>query len=183
MGNLLDSLSDRCETKIRILHAIDRPVRDLTIDEVCDLSGVSRSTFYRHFKTREDFYFWYALLCGHLALDQIGRTLSWPEGMRRHFSLLAEEKEFLVYCAEREPSCGTEYMESRRREIIFETLREFRHVEVTEELRFQVACYTHLEAWAAPRWFRTHMAVDPMVFAERLEGCVPSLLHQSMQLP
>jgi AcrR family transcriptional regulator len=168
--------------KLKVMRCIDRPIRCMTIEEICEKARVSRSTFYRLFETREDFYYWYALAVGSVALDQIGRTMTWRQGMEYHFTLLYQEKVHLRYIAEREDIFNTSYIEKRREQIITKTLQDWRHVPLTPELRFQISAYTHTEAWAAPRWFRANMNIEPMEFARLLENCVPRELHEAMEL-
>lgn len=38
--------------KFKILHAVHRPLDELSVQKICRKAGISRKTFYRHFESR-----------------------------------------------------------------------------------------------------------------------------------
>lgn len=42
--------SPELRTKMKILHAVDKSLDRITIAEICENAGISRQTFYRHFR-------------------------------------------------------------------------------------------------------------------------------------
>lgn len=41
-------------TKMRILHAVNKSLDQITVSEICRNAGISRQTFYRHFESKYD---------------------------------------------------------------------------------------------------------------------------------
>jgi len=172
------------EMKMNILHAVDRDLDLMTVGEICKRSGISRQTFYRHFETKYDIILWHALLCERLYLDEIGRSLSWREGYYHHFRLLSEERHFyevsLQFSVHMAPN--ENMMPRHRREVILETLRDYRHIELTETLRFALDAFVEMESHLANKWFRSGLHPEPAVFAELMESVVPPELHAALSI-
>ena len=45
--------------KMKILHAVNKSLDQITVAEICRNAGISRQTFYRHFEDKYDFYRYY----------------------------------------------------------------------------------------------------------------------------
>lgn len=168
------------EMKMRILHAVDRPLTDITVHEICEKCGISRQTFYYHFQSKQDIAYWHADLCQQLYLDEIGRTLGWSEALHNHFAMLAEERsfyQFVVTHASPHPGDGAR-MIAHREQTLLETLAEYHGIaDPTPTLRFCVKAYAHVESTFAIQWFRRGMDTDPAEFAEMIEAIVPRELY------
>lgn len=85
----------RIRQRRRILRAMvavasREPFASITVQNVCDESGISRSTFYRNFSSIKDAAYWYQLYCATLGCYQIGRSLAIVEGHATSISLLSE---------------------------------------------------------------------------------------------
>lgn len=172
------------EMKMRILHSVDRDFECITVGEICRRCGISRQTFYRHFDAKDDILVWHAILCERLYLDEIGRSLSWREGYYHHFRLLSEERQFyqvaLQFTVHLAPNENP--MPRHRREIVLETLRDYRHIELTDSLAFAVDAFVEIESHLANKWFRSGMLLEPAIFAERMESVVPPELHAALSI-
>lgn len=90
-------LTQADETKMRVFHAIDRPIEELTVEILCRKAGISKPTFYRHFESKYDVPIWFARFMCLETLDKIGRTLTWEEGLRGYFEIGIAELEHLRY--------------------------------------------------------------------------------------
>lgn len=77
---------------LRALAAVTarKPFSAITVQNICDECGISRSTFYRSFSSIKDVAYWYQLYCAMLGLYQIGRTLNITEGHAASIRLLSE---------------------------------------------------------------------------------------------
>ena len=80
---------------MRIFHAVDRPIEELTVAAICRKAGVSKPTFYRHFDSKYDIARWISDFMNSMTLDEIGRTLTWDEGLESYFALGLSELEGL----------------------------------------------------------------------------------------
>lgn len=56
------------EAKIKILHAVDRPIEQLSLEEICARAGISRQTFYKHFDSKYSIGLWYSNFCNQYFL-------------------------------------------------------------------------------------------------------------------
>lgn len=81
--------------KMRILHAIDGSLDRITISEICQNAGISRQTFYRHFKSKYDIPSWHTIFCRQFYLNEIGRSINWETGYYHHLRLITEERVFI----------------------------------------------------------------------------------------
>lgn len=172
------------ESKLKIVHAVDRPLDEVSVEQICRGCGISRQTFYRHFDSKYAVATWYSLVCESLCLDEIGRTLTWREGLTRHFSLLERERRaFKLLAGSKERAALMEQMRCHRRDVIIETLREYQRIEPDDVLLYCVRAYTHVEERMAGEWFSDGMPTDPETFAGLLELCVPGPLYEALNTP
>lgn len=74
--------SQEASKRISVLMAFDHlcrhhPFDDITVQDICDASGVSRSSFYRSFASKYHISTWYQDLLLEASLGEAGRTLDW----------------------------------------------------------------------------------------------------------
>lgn len=77
-------------TKMKILHAVNKSLDQITVSEICRNAGISRQTFYRHFESKYDIPWWYSIFCRQFYLNEIGRTIDWKTGYYHHLRLIVE---------------------------------------------------------------------------------------------
>lgn len=174
------STSSGMRTKLSIVHAIDRPIAQMSVREICDKCGISRQTFYYHFGSKFDIPYWYADFCQTFYLDQMGRSYTCHEGFSGHFHLLLLERDMLYYSATDydKPSDKLRKIDERRHTIA-ETLTDYCDVVMTDRLGFAVQFFTYAEAEMARRWYRTRMEVPPETFADEMVCAMPSELREA----
>ena len=80
--------------KMKILHAVNKSLDQITVAEICRNAGISRQTFYRHFESKYDIPWWYSIFCRQFYLNEIGRTIDWKTGYYHHLRLIAQERDF-----------------------------------------------------------------------------------------
>ncbi|MDR1422849.1 MAG: TetR/AcrR family transcriptional regulator [Coriobacteriales bacterium] len=167
------------ETKMKILHAIDRSLQDMTVDEISSKAGISRQTFYRNFTSKYDIFTWHAIRVEKLYLDEVGRTIDWETGYHHHFRLLAQEH--VNYYAGLQYTYGVPFgidpMPAHRRQVLIETIKDFRKAELSPKIEFCVDAFAKLETELADKWFRDGLA-EPECFAEHMASMVPHLLYK-----
>lgn len=82
--------------KMKILHAVNKSLDQITVAEICRNAGISRQTFYRHFESKYDIPWWYSIFCRQFYLNEIGRTIDWKTGYYHHLRLIAQERDSSV---------------------------------------------------------------------------------------
>ena len=182
MSHHFIELPDGYKMRMRIMHAVDRPIREMTVETICEKAGVSRQTFYNHFPSRRDLALWYSSFCDEHTLREIGRSMTWREGFEAYFELLRREKSFLEYTLDR--------MEQRREERLTAAARveshlreavEGRGICVDSEMGFYLRAFSGMFVSAVSDWLNSGMSKDPATMARYVETCVPAKLHRALE--
>ena len=171
--------SKQTETKLRILHAVDRPIDQMTTTMICERAGVSRQLFYRYFDSKFDLPFWYTVECDRISISEIGRSLTWMEGLEDFFTLISEEKESLMHFAKSKESQASRHQaDERRAQILRETLAQYKNTELTSDLCFFIDSYANTFNKAFARWTQAGMGGDPVHIVYEL---VPPPLRDAVE--
>ena len=85
--------------KYRMVEAIGKcmkryPVEDITVDQIAREAGLSRQTFYRHFRDKYDLINWYFDKLLLESFDQMGSGRTVREGLERKFAFIEAERLF-----------------------------------------------------------------------------------------
>lgn len=182
-GHHMGSLEDIDEIRVRIIKAIDRPIEQLSIDDICQVASISKQTFYSRFSSKYDIANWYCARFEERTLCQIGRTLTWEEGVLAHFTTISKQSNFLRWTSYNGSKDTGEATKVRRRAAILETLQNHRKVEVDQRLQFLIEAYLDMEIFLCAEWFRVGCNPSADIFTTYYLDCVPAKLYQAMQLP
>lgn len=182
-GSIFDS--PEIKTKLKIFHAVDKSLDRITISEICENAGISRQTFYRHFKSKYDIPSWHTIFCRQFYLNEIGRTINWEIGYYQHLRLITQERDFYrksIQYTINEPFGQTVIPESRKN-VIFETLINWRHVNIDHNMRFLVETFSKLECEILNDWLRSERETDLTQWTNDLLSIVPVKLYKAMLIP
>lgn len=177
------------ETRLRIARAeadllSEARFEDLTIDQICKRAKVSRSTFYYHFDDKFDVVQWHYDYVAQRYLAETGRTLTWMQALYRNTHEVLKLRElYLGAFATRGYQSLFSYSKRRRIETLRETLRDYHHVEVDEELEFQLFALAESEVACISRWFKEGMPYDLEQLCLYLVGIVPPRLFSILDNP
>lgn len=182
--------SKNLDEKFAILTAMSKLLQDTSLDSlqisnICESSGVSKTTFYRLFLNKYEVVRWLLRIYSSEGLDQIGRTLTWREGLRYSISNLYRHH-VLIAAANRTKhalEAPQEVTYRHRQEILLETIEQYKRVEVTEKLAFQVEAWARLSTQIAAKWYREELPYSPQQYADYLESVVPSELYLLLNEP
>ena len=176
--------SPEIRTKMKILHAVDKSLDRITIAEICENAGISRQTFYRHFESKYDIPWWHSIFCRQFYLNEIGRTIDWKTGYYHHLRLIAQERDF--YRKSIQYSINTPFgqtvMPENRRTVLLDTLENYRHVTVDENMRFIVEVFSKLECEVLNDWFRSDAPTDLVRWTDDLVSLVPDRLYRALKI-
>lgn len=182
------SFSEITDLRLRVLRSIDRPIRRMSVREICSKAHISRATFYRLFSSKEEITDWWTIWCSQFYLDEIGRTLTWEEGYLGHARLVGREIDVLRIALSdglgsyKIPIFAGGLLAQRRQSVIKETLIQYRHVVLNDKLTFIITAFVQIELMQSVEWCR-HRAYSPEHYAEYIVELVPPLLYRLMQLP
>ena len=70
------------------------PVEDITVRQIAEVSGLTRQTFYRHFKDKNDLINWYFDIILHESFERMGQGETIYDGLLRKFNYIKEEALF-----------------------------------------------------------------------------------------
>ncbi len=72
------------------------PVEAITVRQLCDISGLSRQTFYRQFLDKYDLINWYFDRLLHESFKEMGSTETIYEGLVKKFDFIRSEQVFFT---------------------------------------------------------------------------------------
>ena len=170
------------ETKIKVLHAVDKPINLMSLDELCTKAGISRQTFYKHFDSKYSIALWYSNFCSTHFIFQVGRRYTWHDGLEMHFAMLCKELDFLARSAtgNLRKQLGDE-QRCRLREEWTHTLERTKGVTVDREMAFYIATFSSIVVETTGGWLLDASRSVPVDEHVRwLECCIPQPLHEAM---
>ncbi len=177
------------KTKLKVFKAFldlskDQNYDSISAKSIYTRSGVAKSTFYQHFGSKDDILHWYWGMITEAGIVQIGRSLTWEEGhyittsgIEFAFSLIkasAQSKDTL--------SGFLPYALRDRKEQIRKTLSDYKKIEITEKLKFQISALAGAEQAAMVDYFNEEKRDDIDTFVDYLISIVPRDLYEAMQL-
>lgn len=170
------------QARLRIMHAVDRSLDQITITELCARSGISRQTFYRLFSDKYSLHWWWPTFVHRFYLVEVGRTIDWETGYFHHIRLLSREKEFFHAATQYTLNISTErtVMPHFRKCAILETLQDYRHMAVDEALMFCVDSWVKTETEILTEWYRLGTVPEPEEAARLLTSIVPRRLYDAL---
>lgn len=173
------------QERIQILHAITRPIEDVTVSEICRSCGISRKRFYALFSSKYEVTHWYLNFCFSVSLYEIGRTLDWHEGIVVCLELVEEEKSFFLTDYRNLVNKDRSYywpLDAKRKEVMLDTLR-LRGVETCPaRMMLEIALYSQLVPDLIRHWLQSEEFDDAEEYASIWEDCIPRDLHVALQL-
>lgn len=173
--------NDIDDVRMRIIDAIDEPVADLTVEAICKKAGISKQTFYSRFSSKFDIANWFCAYYESMFLYEIGRTLSWEDGLYALFSTYETRRDFLQFSATHTPDNGTE-TKSRHREALKETLEHHRGVRLTQDVVFLIEAYLEIEVFLVGEWFRAGLSPCAEKFTELFIDCIPMKFYNLLNI-
>lgn len=167
--------------KVAVMRVIDRPLEDLTVDDICCRCGISRSKFYEMFKSKFDIGYWYLNLVYRLALGKIGRTLSWKEGIVASLELMDQERTYFRHTVGTPDNVPNLYwaVQGDRVASMEEILRE-RGIALTPELRVEMLLYAGNIDRMLRMWVNAEVDMSREQFADLWIDCIPDGLFAAL---
>lgn len=168
-------------TRLAIVDAVDEPVDTITVQHICEGCGISRGTFYNHFHSKYDIQPWFVQTVMEKTVDQVGRTVSWTQGIADYLYVLSCKERFNRCAGSRPEACDV--LERHRRVAIAKTLETYRGMRLTKGQRLLVDHYVESEVRLCVRWFSGGLPNDLDALCDLFESSVPLWLHDALELP
>lgn len=154
-------------------------VDKITVKQIVDQCGVTRPTFYRHFKDKYDLINWYFDRLAQKSFKQMGISLTLREGLVRKFEFIKGEGKFFAAAFSSESqNCLMEY----DYECIYQFYCEIIHKQgiekISEELEFLLRMYCRGSIAMTVEWATKGMKLLPQQLADRLIEALPPRLYE-----
>ncbi len=163
--------------------AAEKDFDRISVREIYDLAGVSKSTFYNNFQDKNAIIHWHYDMVMGAGANKIGRTLSWEQG--HLITSFGFADELPLYRAARKSSDLNgllPYGHRAREAVLIKTLSEHRNVEVTDRLRFQVTALAAAEQAVVGRYLSNVGPMSVFDYVEHMISIVPQELFEAMQI-
>lgn len=121
--------------------AEEKPLSEITVSEICNAQGISRSTFYRLFGGVDDILMWYQNFTSDIGMHRVGITYTFKQGQVTTMTLLDRFRHLFnqryimstaYWNADFSFQCINNHVDAMRRML------ENRNVEMTTELLFKI---------------------------------------------
>lgn len=161
----------------------DRSVDELRIGDICKEAGVSRTAFYYYFTSKYDVLN-SCILEACTSLDQIGKTLTWREGISGHLAYHEANQELLnkLHAVQLIGESYNEICAQHFIQVWMSMIRDFNGIELTNELDFQVKFWATANAFGFSPLFAQVDAESPDL-VQHIVSCLPKALADAMDAP
>ena len=92
-------------------------------------------------------------------------------------------KDYSLRFQKRTTPFGQTIMPENRKAVLLDTLENYRHVEVNDNLRFIVEVFSKLECEVMNDWFRSDEPTDLARWTDDLVSLVPDRLYRALEIP
>ncbi len=179
----------RARMRRDILFALERLLQnrryvEIGVNEICAEAHISKPTFYRYFQNKDSIIQWMskeAMSCG---VAQVGRKYTWFEGHYRTMTVFLRHK---VYYSDPQSPAVTSSLQAFSsgylKETLIETLTDYKKVEITEKLVFQIEALNYALGQITRQWGAEGMRIPPETVAEYLTSVVPYDLYKLLNEP
>lgn len=157
---------------------------DITIDDICEAAGVSRSSFYRAFHSKYDIAPWCLRFPLEEGVGKMGRSLTCQEGIATTLEIFALFKD--LFNAAKSTSEMKVCDDAERQHVtalIRETLEACHGADVDEELAFQIEWVTAAGLDVSENWIRGTIDKPSDELAKLFASCYPLRLRKLLDNP
>lgn len=163
---------------------LQKPLTKITINDIAEDCGISRMTFYYHFKDIYDLVEWACVEDAARALKGKKTYDTWQEGFLNIFHAVQENKPFImnVYrCVSRERI--EQYLNPLIHSLILGVVEEkSKEMAVSEpDKRFIASFYEHAFVGVVLEWIGGNMKEDPADIVERTSAVVHGNIPRALE--
>ena len=176
------------KSKAKIFGALkvlakDKAFDKISVREICDTAGISKSTFYGNFQDKYEIIHWHYDAVMEAGVTKIGRSLSWEQGhLITSFGFASEMPLYRSARKSIDQNGLLPYGLRARESVLIETLTEYRRIELTDKLRFQVTALAAAEQAVIEKYLNSSSPVDVCAFVDNMLDIIPRALFDAMQI-
>lgn len=148
-----------------------KPLTKITINDIAEDCGISRMTFYYHFKDIYDLVEWVCLEDAKKALDEKKTHDTWQQGLLQIFYAVRENKPFIInvyHCVDREQV--EKYLKPLTDQLLMGVIEEeaFGMTVRQEDKAFIARVYSYVFIGIMLDWVKDDMKEEPEKIVEKL---------------
>lgn len=176
------------KSKVKIFAALKAIAKEkefdkISVREICDTAGVAKSTFYSNFQDKYAVIHWHYDMVMGAGVNKIGRTLSWEEGhLITSFGFAAEKPLYNLARKSTDQNGLLPYGIRNREAVLIETLTQYRKVDLTDKLRFQITAVAAAEQAVVQRYLNSAKPIDVLAYVDNMVDIIPKELFEAMQI-
>lgn len=172
------------QARLEIMHAVDKSLDQIVVSDLCKKVGISRQAFYRYFDSKYALHWWWPTYVHKYYLNEVGRTLDWEAGYSHHIKLLSLEENFFKVATQYTlgSPCVRSIMPQFRKMALLETLNDYRHEVIDDDLMFCLDTWVKTETEILTEWFRLGTTPHPREAADKLIEVMPNRLYTTLSL-
>lgn len=163
---------------------LQKPIDKITINDITEDCGISRMTFYYHFKDIYDLVEWCCMEDAAKALDGKKTYSDWKEGFLQIFEAVRENKPFIMNVYR---SVSREQIERYLYQVTYDLLKgvveeQSQGLTVSEEDKAFVAnLYKYGFVGLMLDWIRGDMHADPIPIVEKLDATIHGGIRHALE--
>ena len=188
-GKKISMAEQRNLMRKNILLAFDRLLQEssyseIGVNRICSEAHISKPTFYRYFRSREDIVYWVSRKAIGCGVAEIGRRYTWAEAYNRTLTVIDRYR--TLFTDPKSPAqtnplhtfCG-EYVKLE----LCKTLTKYKGIALTERLCFQVETFAQMHSNLLQQWGARMMPLTRQTYADYLSSIVPIELYTTLDKP
>ena len=158
------------------------PVEKITVTQIVDQCGVTRPTFYRHFKDKYDLVNWHFDKLVQKSFQEMGGSLNLREGLRKKFEFIKREGKFFpaAFTCDSQ-NCLKEYDYEWFYQFYRDMVHEKGVKDIPDDIEFLLRMYCRGSVHMTAEWATTGMKVPPEEMADRLMAVLPPMLYDLLE--
>lgn len=162
---------------------LKKPLTKITINEIAEDCGISRMTFYYHFKDIYDLVEWACVEDARRALEEKKTYDTWQQGLLQIFEAVKENKPFVmnVYrCVHQEQV--EKYIKPLVDRLVLEIIEEEIGTMTVQDVdkAFLARVYSYVFVGLMLDWIKEDMRQDPREIVDRLALLLKGTIHDAL---
>ena len=162
---------------------LKKPLTKITINDIAEDCGISRMTFYYHFKDIYDLVEWVCLEDAKRALDNKKTHDTWQQGLLQIFYAVRENKPFVMnvyHCVDR--AQVEKYLRPLTDDLLMGVIEEESQGKTIrqEDKQFVAQVYSYVFIGLMLDWIRDDMKQDPEVLVKKLAAVLQNAFAEAL---
>jgi hypothetical protein len=175
-------------TKLHLVKAIKevmvkKPLKEITVNDICSNANITRQTFYRHFKDKYDLIVWYFDREALKNIKKMGISCSLREGLVTKFKAMENDKVFFTSAFKVE---GLNTLKDYDYHLIYNFYKDAivknNPDNFTSEIEFELKFYSYGAINMIVDWCKNDMPISAEKFADFMIDSFPPKLREELKV-